>query len=146
METATFDNLTTWHLANLADCGSPDRPDRYGFAPDGIAGQTFDPSPGARFLRSVADSVAEAIDYAGEDFDPDDFDAHELADGAVPVYTHDIWEAFTDLAAYNEDPSEYGASDGDLTRMASVALYMIGERLAVALAREWAEAREEVDA
>ena len=29
----TFRDLTTWHLANLAGCGSPDRPDGIGVTP-----------------------------------------------------------------------------------------------------------------
>lgn len=142
--TVSFDHLTTWHLANLADCGSPDKPDRYGFDPS-PNGLSFLPSPGAQFLRLVADSTAEAIDYAGEDFDPDSYDPCEDADGSVPVYAHELWSTFVDLAAYNEDPSELGYdSESDMETLARVCLYMIAERLAVALVAEWADAREEV--
>ena len=58
----TFRHLTTWHLANLAGCGSPDRPDGIGVSPPADL-STVDPSPGAKFLRSVADDTAERIAY-----------------------------------------------------------------------------------
>lgn len=139
--------LTTWHLTNLADSGTPDRPDRHGFTPDSIAdGQTFDPSPGAEFLRSVAVAVGELLDYLGDDFDPDRVDdvddgdlVHEVADGAPDVYTSTRWAEFADLAAYREDPAEVGGFSDDLTTAAGQALYMIAERLAWALLRDYAE-------
>lgn len=120
-----------FQLATLADCYSPD---------------TWD-SPGARFLariaRDVADYVADDADGArdtiGELTDGDA--AHEIADGAVPIYTHDRWATFVDLGAYNEDVTEFGEPDGsDLTAVAGVALYMIAERLVRALAEELTEA------
>ena len=46
----TFRHLTTWHLANLAECGSPDRPDGIGVSPPADL-STVDPSPGALLLR-----------------------------------------------------------------------------------------------
>ena len=123
---------TTWHLAILADCADPDRHDGIGYDPD--AG-TANPSPGAKFLRSVETATYEAIDHAGEDFDPDNFDTHEIADGAVPVYTSERWAVFVDLAAWQEDPDGLDAG-GDMTDRAGVYLYMIAERLASAIVAE----------
>lgn len=144
----TFRDLTTWHLANLADCGSPDRPDGIGCAPPADL-STVQPSPGAKFLRSVADDLAGRIKYyfKGGDLDPRAADlerelgdeVHEVADGAVPVYTGERWAVFADLGAYNEDPDDIGGWPADLTDAAGAALYMIAERLARALVYTWAD-------
>lgn len=143
-----FDDLTTWHLANLADCGSPDRGDGIGTTPPT---DNADPSPGAEFLRRVANGVAEQIAWAvdNDEADPDtlrDELPHQVADDAVPIYTRDIWSTFMDLAAYREDPSELGYDCADMERAAGVCLYMIADRLAAALVEEWADEREGVDA
>ena len=149
----TFRDLTTWHLANLAECGSPDRPDGIGCAPpDDLS--TVQPSPGARFLRSVADDLAERIAYTFEhgDMDPRAADLErelegEVADGAVPIYTAARWAVFADLAAWQEDPGDIGGWPADLTDAAGMALYMIAERLALALVESWAgELAAEADA
>lgn len=72
--------------------------------------------------------------------EPDDMDydgaVHELADGAVPVYTHDFWATFVDLAAYAEDTDEFGPFE-DVGDSAKAAVYMIAERLAHTLLKEW---------
>ena len=152
----TFRDLTTWHLANLAGCGSPDRPDGIGVSPPADL-STVDPSPGAKFLRSVADDLAERIAYvfADPDLDPASCDLareleeelHEVADAAPSVYTGARWAEFADLAAWDEDPSDIGGWPADLTDAAGVALYMIAERLALALVESWAEElAAEVDA
>ena len=100
-------------LAGMADCASPDRED----------------SPGARFLGLVADSVVEAVE---NDDDRDDI-PWATADGCVPIYTYDVWRTFTDLGAWQEDPTEYGADGSDMEQAAKVCLLMIGERLAAAM-------------
>jgi len=150
----TFRHLTTWHLANLAGCGSPDRPDGIGVSPPADL-STVDPSPGALFLRSVADDTAERIAYHFADLDPAGCDlarelegeVQEVADAAPSVYTFTRWQEFTDLAAWQEDATELGASADDLTGAAGVALYVIAERLALALVDAWAEElAAEVDA
>lgn len=148
----TFRDLTTWHLANLADCGSPDRPDGIGCAPPADL-STVQPSPGAKFLRRVADDIAGRIEYYFDDDDDDDPREHEpwelvdlladeiaeVADGAVPVYTGERWAVFADLSAYNEDPGDIGGWPADLTDAAGAALYMIADRLARALVDAWAD-------
>lgn len=122
-------------LATLADCYSPDSAD----------------SPGARFLAGIARDVAEHIgdqslgwsDQLGGLTDA----AHEIADSAVPIYTHERWATFVDLGAYDEDTSEYAAGEdaSDLTMLAGVALYAIAERLVRALAEELTEALDADD-
>jgi hypothetical protein len=128
------DTPSPFALASLADCDWPDSVD----------------SPGAVFLVRVARDVAE---WVGQWDTPDDArdalsnfgdQAHEIADSAIPVYTHERWQTFDDLAAWREDISEYGGTD-DLTNAAGVALYMIAERLVRALAEELAEALDEDD-
>jgi len=124
-----------FQLATLADCYSPDSDD----------------SPGAAFLARVARDVADRVnEEAGTDVirdlvsDLTEDGAHEIADSAVPIYTHERWQAFVDLGAYNEDTREFGAMD-DLTDAAGIALYLIAERLVRALAEELTEALDEDD-
>jgi hypothetical protein len=106
--------LTSWQLARLAGCADPDSLT----------------SPGALFLDRVEADYIERV--ADGDYDEDD-SPHEIADGAVPVYTHDRWTTFVDLGAYEEDTRELGDDGSDLTQSAAVALYMIAERLVRAL-------------
>lgn len=107
-------------LANDADCFSPDTDD----------------SSGAEFLRGVRDDVLEAVksDRLAEE-DASDV-AHEVADGRVPIYTHDLWSTFVDLGAYQEDPTEVGEGWKDIEQCARVSLYLIADRLAHALFTE----------
>ena len=111
----TTDTPNAYELAYIAGTPSPDSLD----------------SPGANFLHAVYVSAVEARTDAPED-DPSDA-AHEVADSAVPIYTHDRWQTFTDLCAYQEDLSEYGPLPDDLTDAAALALYAIAYRLAYAV-------------
>jgi len=133
---------TSWTLADLAGCSSPDAHDGIGFDDTADLPADYKSSPGADFLRRVETDVAERV--ADGSFDEDDSPA-EIADGAVPIYTHDLWTTFVDLGAYNEDPSELGAEADDLTRAAGVCLYLIADRLARALADEIEDEDDEDD-
>ena len=123
-----------FHLATLADCYSPDSSD----------------SPGAQFLariaRDVADRLVDSDEAEGSRYVLTELTegdaAHEIADSAVPIYTHDMWATFADLGAYNEDPTGEGLASPDdgLSKLAGIALYMIAERLVRALAEELTEA------
>jgi hypothetical protein len=127
-------NRDPWTLAPAADAAGPDRID----------------SPGAKYLESVRDAVIEWW----EDIEPEyrdgitEEDAQEAAgeqvDAAVPVFNHERMMAMVDLAAYHEEISDFGEAE-DLLQAAGWALYMVGERLFVALARELIEARDEED-
>ena len=109
---------TVWALARLADVYDPDEKD----------------NPAARFLEGIAEDVADRLSY-DPDGDPDEW-VHKIADLAVPVYTHERWQVFVDLGAYNEDPGELVGASEDLTALAGIALYMIASRLAEALIEE----------
>jgi hypothetical protein len=140
-------NATTWTLARAADCASPDKPDRYGWAHD-VNLDLYTPSPGAEFLRHVEDAAREAFDSLIEDETPreqaDDNGAlHMVADGAVPMYTHGMWQTFVDLAAYQEDLDDLGGTTGDMERDAQTALYLIAYRLTNALIDAWYESASE---
>ena len=114
-------NYNVWELARMADCASPD--DEH--------------SPGADLLLGVQVDMAERFAWAADnDAVVDDDAAHEVADGAVPVYTHERWQAFVDLCAYQEDITDYGTDAADMTEAAGVALYCIAERLAFTLLEE----------
>ncbi len=112
---------TVWTLAHMAEVASPDNVN----------------SPGAEWLTQVYGAgleVAESIrdkDWTVsamlEDGDALDL-IHESADQIVPIYTHNLWAVFVDLAAYQEDVEEYGDSE-DLTQSAMVALFIIARRL-----------------
>lgn len=135
--------MTVYTLANVGDAPtSPSAAD----------------SPGASFLDLVRTDFLERFDYAHDGDVPTaesvraaaesvrDEAAHEIADGAVPIYTYQRWQTFTDLAAWEEDTSELGDADQGMTALAGVALYMIAERLVRALADsldEWADELEE---
>lgn len=139
--TNLFGNLNAYHLADLADCASPDTVD----------------SAGAMLLLNVAGDTSEAILWAIERDGMTKVDAcehvaqeqaSEIADNAPNVYTHALWCQFSDLAAWQEDPTDLGEID-DMTRGASYCLYLIAYRLVGALCEEAAAAAadlEEVEA
>jgi hypothetical protein len=77
----------------------------------------------------VWDAVQDRDSYADDDSDA----VGEMADGAVPVYTADVWRTFVDLGAWAEDPTELGVDGSDMEQAAKVCLYLIGERLASTL-------------
>jgi hypothetical protein len=52
----------------------------------------------------------------------------QVAEYAVPIYTHDTWETFVDLCAYNEDIEDWVDESMDMNQRASMALYSIAER------------------
>lgn len=117
-------------LASIADCGDPDR----------------EASPGARFLIGVQDAVNEAIEWAkdhDEDMDTSDM-AHDIADNAVPIYAYAKWLTFVDLAAWQEDLTDWNAErhDEPLDHLSNIALYQIAERLAMVLFSEAADNEE----
>ena len=130
---------TTFQLARLADCGDPDVPDFTSFdVPDAADPDAPEPSPGARFLHSVAVEVPNVRERVADGEDLGDV-IHEVADAEVPIYTHQRWATFVDLAAYQEDLSEWSdtVAVDDLERgVAGVALYMIAARLLYALVED----------
>lgn len=94
-------------------------------------------SPGADFLDTVALSLKEAIEYgrivpdqefcADGEYRSDVLD--QIASESIPVSTHEKWEAFADLCAYDGSWSdgEFGATmdsmaDGRLALIAYVAM------------------------
>lgn len=121
-------DLNVFQLAHLAECFDPDSTE----------------STGAHFLRHCQTAARERFEYWVEEGKlPDRFEATgeawDAIDGTVPVYTHELWVTFTDLGAYREDLDEVGGGpeDGDMTRGASAALYMIAERLFGRLFEDW---------
>lgn len=105
---------TPWQLAHMAGCMDPDSVD----------------SPGARWLQRVADDAEELVEEAEtSDLDGLADSIHERADSAVPIYTHERFQVFVDLAAYREDLDDLGGTTGDMEKDAGVALYLIAERL-----------------
>lgn len=121
--------IGAYQLAGLADTFQPDSNE----------------SAGADLLHRVAENLAEAIVWETDEENRTIAEAldyiaderlHEIADGAVPIYTHEMWSAFTDLGAWQEDPTELGADASDMDAAARACLYMIADRLVSALLTE----------
>jgi hypothetical protein len=106
---------TTFRLALEADVGAPDAVD----------------SPGAQWLNTIREAAVEFYEYNKEDGDEDvDDGLHLVADGIIPVYTHEAWLVFTDLAVWAEDLLEHSLPpEEDMTRRAMMLLYNVAERL-----------------
>ncbi len=122
-------------LSGMADCSEPE-------------------GDGTGYLIGIADAFVELVEYAAP-VHPRDFDrafddrSHELADGAIPVYTARKWAVFTDCGAYSEDVSELVSGKKSITGddIANAALYQIADRLLRGLAEEFREKLEaELDA
>ena len=100
-------------------------------------GPDSETSEGARFLTLVRDAMLESLEWKVDHDDVDlaqaarilRDDSHELADGAVPVYTHNRWLTFADLAAWQIDVSEYTGGGEDMTTLAGIALYEVARVL-----------------
>lgn len=130
-EPMTIDEMkdtSAYILADMAQCESPDA---HG-------------SPGAKFLNSVRDEVLRAINegrIALDDFDHSG-QLHAIADDAPSIWTHERWQQFVDLGAYNEEPECDDAWPTDLNQAAAIALYQIADRLTRALCEAWREGWE----
>jgi hypothetical protein len=135
------DTVATHRLARTADCSCPEGAER----------------AGAAFLDSLfSDFVCAAqndLDVSGGDDARDirraleRFEWHETADGAVPLWTHQKWQTFVEIGAYDEDVSDLVDSrkiTGD--DCANAAIYIIADRLLRALSEELADACDEVEA
>jgi hypothetical protein len=120
---------TVWSLAREADTCDPDALT----------------SPGGNFLDRVRDAFIEAIEYLDDPTADEirDLDSFEYVDSSVPIYTSDLWRTFVDLAAYNEDVSEWGDMGDDLNKAASTALFIIADRLFHGLASDVADSLDE---
>lgn len=106
---AAIRHANAYELANIADCGIPASSD----------------SAGAEMLDTVRLATLDALRYGNLTDDT----ISEIADSCPSVYTGEIWAQFTDLAAWAEDIEEFAPDEYDMTKRASVALYMISERL-----------------
>jgi hypothetical protein len=99
--------------SDLADCGSPDTRE----------------SAGALLLTRTRDAFLEFID-SNPEATADDIreDISTITGDMVSIYTHERWQQFVDLAAYQEE-SETGEWPTDLNDTAAAALYQIIERM-----------------
>ena len=124
----TINNFSAYRLSLKAGVESPDALD----------------SHGAQFLTSVRDALVEWVDYNLDETietlsEKAQDDAFEQVDATVPAYTHQLWQTFTDLAAY-DDESAGEFAGGTMTETVSYILVRIAERLFVALAEEYVAA------
>ena len=93
-------------------------------ADDTLGGDDADP---VDVLEQLADTIMDTDTYTDG--------WAEVADGAVPVYTHDRMTTYVDTLAYTEDTDDYGDMT-DPVDVAGVALYVQAERIAGATATE----------
>lgn len=142
-EVAEVGELSPPRLAALADCACPDR--------DEEAGRSFL----VGVAGAVSDLLGDELRALDGDADADEILAtvtawregdapFEIADGAPSVYTFTTWRQFVELAAWQEDVSEFGDLGDDLSRAAGLALYVIARNLVDALADRVTEAVERV--
>lgn len=87
-------------------------------------------SPGAVWLLNLYHSAMGA--WENGEITPDaqypEDRISELADSAVPIYTHNRWQIFADLCAYDFDSELIGEGHSDgMTGMAGVVLYEIAQ-------------------
>lgn len=101
-------NLSPYELASIADIATP----------------SSKSSPGADFMESIQSVM---MDYLSSELEQ--VPINEAADASLNVYTYDIWLQFVDLCAYNEDIDDIAGDTMDMTQRASLALYLIAERL-----------------
>ena len=124
----TINNFSAYRLSLKADVASPDAVH----------------SHGAQFLTSVRDALVEWAEYNRDEAiealsEKAQDDAFDQVDATIPAYTHQLWQTFTDLAAY-DDESAGEFDGGTMTEQVSYILVRIAERLFVALAEEYVSA------
>lgn len=126
-------DLSPYALADRLDVHSPDNKE----------------SAGVRFLERVqdyanecdTDALLESIrDFVAKGNDPEEFTVNDLsddlrdsmmewADSCVQIYTYQVWQEFVDLCLYQEDVRDLSLpEEGDLTKIAMTAEYVVAER------------------
>lgn len=115
MNTEKLRELTVWHLASMINTfASPDTSE----------------SAGAEFLIGVRDDLCDDLDHLQSLGDWDEDRIHEIADAAVPVGTHKMWQTFIDLAAYHHSSAESADADAkDMSKQAAFVLFEIAREL-----------------
>lgn len=139
-------NLGVFDLAEKADVRSPDTKESAGAQFLLRVQGTANEADAEVLLEAIRDFVATGED--AEDFGVNDLpdslrdDMTEWADSDVQIYTFQLWQEFVDLCLWQEDPRDFLSDDlgSDLTKVASMAEYMVAERLLGILLAERAQA------
>jgi len=115
-------------LAGQADCASPDS----------------SLSPGGLWLARFPEEARRIVEEGDEGADVDDLRDYlaEVADQMVPIYAGEKWAVFVDLGAWQEYLEDYASEEHDMDHCASLALYLVAERLLSVLVEELVEARD----
>jgi hypothetical protein len=121
--------LTVWALARRADVADPDKSE---------TNEAGERSPGAAFLDNVRSAFIEAVEELDVDAEverysdklTDALDEAEFAaaDDAPSIFTHTLWQEFTDLAAWTVDIEGFGPVT-DMQAGARMALYETARNL-----------------
>lgn len=132
--------LNAYNLAGLADVHSGDSLE----------------SPGSMMLSRVRDNVLEQLEYALQDASTaedalaaldrwaEGDEPAQIADDGPNIYNYQRMQELVDLAAWDEDVSEFGGVS-DILTAAGYALYEISRRLVDALVQEVREALESIE-
>jgi len=125
---AELDHPSTWTAMRCANEAGVSLRTVFAYDPNR---STSVPSAGADYLTGVVGSILERIESEPDEDRSDQVCA--TADGCIPIPTLKQWDTFHDLYAWTEDLSELGGPTNDMTSNATMALYMIGSRLAQAV-------------
>ncbi len=104
---AWLKSINAYYMASIIDSASPSSLS----------------SKGAELLDDLRYYILEWLNNNDEPLD-----VNQVANEALPIYTHDIWETFVDLCAYNEDIEVWVDENSDMNQQAGFALYVIAER------------------
>ena len=99
--------------------------DSYKIAQAVGVGEPEPESEGSKWLINTYNSGSELTEYD----EPAD-GIYEIADRAVPIYTGNVWQVFSDISAWDYDSDYITDYDGnDMTQMAKLVLYDIATQV-----------------
>ena len=142
--TEACESLATGRLAAMAQCGTPRAMSEGAEALDTAL---LVAAEACEFHLAGLDP-AEAVDLTAEAWKLVDAVSDSVWEGvdgsATLIYTARYREAFAELDGWSEDPAgEFGMADGDMDKLAQLAVFSIMRRCADAVAERYAEAYAE---
>jgi len=100
-----------------------------------LADVAIDNREAREFLTTIRDEYADAIDEEGQ---PDDDQAHQIADGAPSIWNHERMLQLVGTRTYLEEP-ELATGGEDILTLAGYVLYEVARRLVAALNERYDE-------
>ena len=81
-------------------------------------------------MRSILESVVEEVNEIDLDEAYPEDRCHEIADGAVPIYTADVYEIVPELHGYSISDPGLLPEDADIEKIAQITIYDIASNIA----------------